>query len=218
MNKRDMYEQVEPDNTVLRVGPRHTTPVSDDLVLSVRHRTTGDGRSALLTRPAVTGLRDWLNRWLAEGWDGVHRQCGNVYRPDPLHQWTCTEPPEHVQAGQNHEGRATGWPSGSGPTITAWPVTLADRLVGQLAGVSVVMDLKDQAACVNLAIALGLPDPAESLDHIAADHAILRAAHALIDEWETLAGSNVGGHRSRTLVSCAARLRAVLTEVPEMTS
>jgi hypothetical protein len=69
----EMFERAEPDNTILRVGPRHSKPCTDDVVLSVRHRTTSDGRAALLDRQRVAELRDWLTRWLDEGWDGVPR-------------------------------------------------------------------------------------------------------------------------------------------------
>jgi hypothetical protein len=119
----DRYEHHEPDNTVLTVGPRHITPVTDDLVLAVRHRTTGGGRSALLSRPSVAGLHAWLGRWLADGWDGVPRRCGDVYRPDELHAWVCALEPGHVRAGLNHSGRATAWPAGSAPAETSWTVT-----------------------------------------------------------------------------------------------
>jgi len=74
MKAADMFEDRDgAANGVLRVGPRHTRPVTDDLVLSVRHRTTGDGRSFLLDKDKAVQLRDWLSRWLDEGWDGVRR-------------------------------------------------------------------------------------------------------------------------------------------------
>lgn len=63
-------------NTVLLVGPCHDRPLSDDVVLSVRHRTYDQGRSVLLSRARVRELRDWLDRWLADGWPGVPREEG----------------------------------------------------------------------------------------------------------------------------------------------
>lgn len=72
MKAADAY-QVTDCNTVLRVTARHRKPVSDDLLIDVRHRTTRDGRSALLTRQQAASLRDWLTRWIEEGWDGTRR-------------------------------------------------------------------------------------------------------------------------------------------------
>jgi hypothetical protein len=61
---------------VLTIGPRHRRPTSDDLVLSVRHRTTGDPRSVLLSRAQVRELLDWLAGWYEHGWAGVRREEG----------------------------------------------------------------------------------------------------------------------------------------------
>jgi hypothetical protein len=66
-----IFEQLEPDNTVLQVTARHVVPMTDDLVLRVFHRTTGSGRSALLNRAAVAELHAALGAWLDDGWPGV---------------------------------------------------------------------------------------------------------------------------------------------------
>lgn len=65
-------------NTVLRCMPRHAKPMSDDVVLAVTHRTYDQGRSTLLTRAKATELRDWLDLWLDEGWDGIPQQDGET--------------------------------------------------------------------------------------------------------------------------------------------
>ncbi|GLI03709.1 hypothetical protein [Phytohabitans aurantiacus] len=64
------------DNSALAIGPRHRPALSDDLVLSVRHRTTGDGRSLLLSRAQTREVLDWLAAWYEHGWAGVPRQEG----------------------------------------------------------------------------------------------------------------------------------------------
>src|SRR5258707_322078 len=69
---QDAYELVD-HNDVLQIMPRHKKPCSDDLVLRVLHRTTRGGRAVLIERGQAEELRDWLTRWLAEGWDGVRR-------------------------------------------------------------------------------------------------------------------------------------------------
>lgn len=72
MNRADSFE-IADHNDVLQVLPRHVKPCSDDLLLKVFHRTTGGGRSVLLSRRQAEGLHEWLSRWLAEGWDGVKK-------------------------------------------------------------------------------------------------------------------------------------------------
>ncbi|MCW6004306.1 hypothetical protein K1W54_06885 [Micromonospora sp. CPCC 205371] len=59
------------DNSVLTIGPRHRPALSDDLVLSVQHRTTGGGRSLLLARAQTREMLDWLASWYEHGWAGV---------------------------------------------------------------------------------------------------------------------------------------------------
>lgn len=93
----------------LHVGPRHTRPVSDELVLSVAHRTIGDPRSILVSRRDAEEMHAWLGRWLSEGWDGVARQCGVTMREGPW-TWQCTRDPH--TAG-DHAGKAISWESGA---------------------------------------------------------------------------------------------------------
>jgi hypothetical protein len=64
------------DNSLLTIGPRYRPPISDDLILSVRHHTTGDGRSVLLGRAQVREVLDWLTAWYEHGWPGVARTEG----------------------------------------------------------------------------------------------------------------------------------------------
>lgn len=64
------------DNNVLTIGPRYRPALSDDLVLSVRHRTTGGGRSVLLSRAQTLEVLDWLGAWYEHGWAGVPRAEG----------------------------------------------------------------------------------------------------------------------------------------------
>ena len=65
-------------NDVLLLGPRHQRPCTDDLVLSVQHRTYGDSsrRSILLSRAQAGELLQWLSAWYEHGWDGVARTEG----------------------------------------------------------------------------------------------------------------------------------------------
>jgi hypothetical protein len=113
------FEHVD-GRDVFQVTGRHVRPCTDELLLSVMHRTTGGGRSALLARPDVVRLRDWLDRWLAEGWDGVPRQCGDTYKPDRFHEWQCDRDPDGHPASY-HEGRAVGWAAGETPCRERWP-------------------------------------------------------------------------------------------------
>jgi hypothetical protein len=110
MNGHETYDLTENVDR-LHVGPRHVRPVSDELVLSVAHRTIGDPRSILVSRRDAEELHAWLGRWLAEGWDGVERQCGAEKRMG-LWTWKCTRAPHGPTAG-DHRGRATSWPSDS---------------------------------------------------------------------------------------------------------
>jgi len=121
MQPKDGFEHVS-GNDVLRLSARHNHPITDDLVAHIFHRTTGGGRSALLDRAAAARLRDWLTRWLEEGWDGVRRECGDVHRPEPLREWTCDQDPA-THSAITHSGRPTGWPAGTIPARATWPVT-----------------------------------------------------------------------------------------------
>jgi hypothetical protein len=108
MRADDPFQHID-QNDVLEFGPRHKRPVTDDLVAQIFHRTTGGGRSALLPRSEVARLHAWLGQWLEQGWDGVTRKCGAVYRRDGLHCWVCDQPPD----GHSwHEGPATIWAAG----------------------------------------------------------------------------------------------------------
>ena len=109
MKAGDAWEHLDGTD-VLRLGPRHARPVSDDLVAQVFHRTTGGGRSALLNRAAAESLRNWLTRWLEEGWDGVARECGQQWFDDGC-AWACTVEPggPHV-----HDGKPVYWRAETG--------------------------------------------------------------------------------------------------------
>ena len=65
-------------NDVLLLGPRHLPPISDDLVLSVQHRTYGESsrRSILMSRAQTGELLQWLSAWWERGWAGVPRAEG----------------------------------------------------------------------------------------------------------------------------------------------
>jgi hypothetical protein len=65
-------------NDVLLLGPRHLPPSTDDLVLSVQHRTYGESsrRSILLSRAQTGELLAWLAAWWENGWPGVPRAEG----------------------------------------------------------------------------------------------------------------------------------------------
>lgn len=65
-------------NDVLLLGPRHLTPITDDLVLSVQHRTYGESarRSILMSRAQTGELLEWLSAWWEHGWPGVSRAEG----------------------------------------------------------------------------------------------------------------------------------------------
>ena len=104
---------------VLQVGPRSRQSPEDVLVLSVFHRTTGGGRSNLLTRAHAAALHAWLGWWLANGWPGVPRRCGNEHDEPRRARWRCDLDPEH--AG-DHEGPAIGWYTEAGkPGREVWP-------------------------------------------------------------------------------------------------
>lgn len=104
---------------VLRVGPRHRQPVTDELVAQVYHRTTGGGRSALLTRPAAVALWLWLGQWIAEGWDGMPRQCQAPFRDAEGRTWACDLDPDH-QPARRHSGKAVSWRTGDNPHRMQW--------------------------------------------------------------------------------------------------
>jgi hypothetical protein len=112
----DAYQAIDHVD-VLQVAPRHKTPLTDDVVLSVFHRSTGGGQSVLLTRQHATELRDWLNRWIAEGWDGVPRRCPATHAPGDRWLFDCDQPPGHPGP---HEGLAAPWPTGQVRERRCW--------------------------------------------------------------------------------------------------
>ncbi len=117
MRPADGYEAADHTD-VLQVRPRHRRPCTDDLVLSVFHRTTGAGRSILLTRQHAAALRAWLGRWLAEGWDDVPRRCAAGHAPGGgCWLFECDQPPGHPPP---HEGLAVGWPAGQRRERRCW--------------------------------------------------------------------------------------------------
>jgi len=116
MKAADAYEAVDHID-VLQVKPRHIKPCTDDVVLSVFHRTTGSGRSVLLTRQHAAVLRDWLDRWLSEGWDGVPRRCPATHAPGDRWLFECDQPPGHPGP---HEGLAARWPTGQVRERMCW--------------------------------------------------------------------------------------------------
>lgn len=59
----------------LRLGSRHTPPITDDAVLTVGYHS-GNDKSVLLTRARATELHEWLGTWLERGWDGVKQEDG----------------------------------------------------------------------------------------------------------------------------------------------
>ena len=71
-----IFERQAIDNTVIQVTARYVTPITDDLLVKVFHRTTGGGRSALLDRDAVAELHAALGAWLDDGWPGVRKGVG----------------------------------------------------------------------------------------------------------------------------------------------
>lgn len=121
MKANDQVNIVESRDR-LTVGPRHQVPCSDDLVLAVRHRTIGDPRSILLSRAVAADLHAWLGRWLDQGWDGVPRQCGEMYtdRDDPgsCARWQCTLDPD--DGHKVHDGKPTVWRIGSVARRQQW--------------------------------------------------------------------------------------------------
>jgi len=112
----DAYRALDHTD-LLQVRPRHTTPCTDDVVLTVSHRTTGGGRSVLLSRGQASALRDWLDRWVAEGWDGVPRRCPATDTPGGRWLFECDQPPGHPGP---HEGLAVRWPSGEVRERRCW--------------------------------------------------------------------------------------------------
>lgn len=116
MKPADAYEAADHTD-VLQVKPRHARPFTDDVVLSVSHRTTGAGRSVLLTRQHAAALRDWLNQWIAEGWDGVPRACPATHTPGGRWLFECDQPPGHCGP---HEGLAARWPAGQHRERMCW--------------------------------------------------------------------------------------------------
>lgn len=109
----------------LQVGPRGKKSGEDVLVLSVFHRTTGGGRSNLLTRAHAAALHAWLGWWLANGWPGVPRRCG-LEHADRFGTWRCDQDPDHRRT--DHEGPAIGWRAEGGkPARETWPWTPDER-------------------------------------------------------------------------------------------
>ncbi|QES45182.1 hypothetical protein DEJ49_33110 [Streptomyces venezuelae] len=49
---------------------RYKKPITDDVVVTAFHPTTGDGRSFLMTRAEVEELHGALGKWLDTGWAG----------------------------------------------------------------------------------------------------------------------------------------------------
>jgi hypothetical protein len=107
MKPSDAFELVD-QNDVLQLSPRHRQPITDDVVATIFHRTTGGGRAALLTRAGMQRLRDWADQWLAEGWDGVPRRCAARHSEDGC-TYECDQEPGHPVG--THEGPAAVWPS-----------------------------------------------------------------------------------------------------------
>jgi hypothetical protein len=116
MKTADAFEIID-HNDVLRLAPRHKKPCTDDVVAAIFHRTTGGGRSVLLTRARVQELRDWADRWLAEGWDGVPRRCADR-RSENGYTYECDQEPGHP--GATHEGRTVSWPSNGTRHRASW--------------------------------------------------------------------------------------------------
>lgn len=105
---------------VMQIRPRTRPASEDELVVTVQHRTIGAGRSILIERAHAEKLHEWLGKWLAEGWPGVPRACGEHHRPDPLHDWKCDQEPGH---DTDHEGPAVGWATADHgrPGRKSWP-------------------------------------------------------------------------------------------------
>jgi hypothetical protein len=116
MKPADTYQAADHTD-VLQLTPRHKRPCTDDVVLSVFHRTTGGGRSVLLTRAMATTLRDWLHRWISEGWDGVPRRCPATHTPGGRWLFACDQPPGRRPP---HEGLAVRWPTGQVRERRCW--------------------------------------------------------------------------------------------------
>jgi hypothetical protein len=114
----DGYELVD-HNDVFQLGPRENPAYSDHVLAHIFHRTTRGGRSVVMTRPAVAELHAWLERWLAEGWDGVTRRCGTVVHEEGagVGRWVCDKPPEPHRV---HSGLASIWPTGTERTRRDW--------------------------------------------------------------------------------------------------
>ena len=110
------FEPVD-HNDVLQLKPRHKQPITDDVVAAIFHRTTGGGRAALLTRADMQRLRDWADRWLAEGWDGVPRRCAARHCENGC-TYECDQEPGHPAA--THEGPAVAWPSNGARHRARW--------------------------------------------------------------------------------------------------
>jgi hypothetical protein len=106
MKPADAYEALDHTD-VLQINARHRQPCTDDVVLSVFHRTTGSRRSVLLPRQQATGLNNWLSRWIEEGWDGVPRRCPAAHTPGDRWLFECDQPPG---PSGPHEGLAARWP------------------------------------------------------------------------------------------------------------
>lgn len=105
------------DVTYLEITGRHRPAAEDKLVLAIGHRTTGNPRAVLLERSQVEALYDWLGEWIANGWPGVPRRCGQRHQPDRLHTWVCSLDPHH---GGDHEGDPVRWPTGPKPGRRSW--------------------------------------------------------------------------------------------------
>lgn len=150
--------QLLDGNDLLVLGQRNNAAPTDEVLLSVAHKTTGGGRSVLLTRPEAAAVHQWLGQWLGEGWDKVPRTCQAEHKPDRLHVWVCDQEPGHRNP---HDGRAAGWKTGEQPHRETWPLTAAER---------------DQAVLMDLAVAAAL-----GAAHAAGYEAItLKSARAMV--------------------------------------
>ena len=69
-----MIHAVSEHTGLLTVTGRHRKPVTDELVITLQHRTTGNPRSIVLSRDQVQDLSDALTTWLSEGWPGVAKR------------------------------------------------------------------------------------------------------------------------------------------------
>lgn len=112
----------------LQVLPRSRKPSEDVAVIRIFQRTMGphsSGRGQLLTRATAAALYAWLGWWLANGWPGVPRRCGQEHSEARVATWRCDQEPDHLD---DHEGPAIGWYSEAGkPGRESWPRPADER-------------------------------------------------------------------------------------------